>query len=77
MVLKQALRLGAGGVAAGALVAVAVVTLLRSIIHGLQPLDLPMFIGMAAVMVLVAVLASAVPARRAAAVDPMEALRAE
>jgi ABC-type antimicrobial peptide transport system permease subunit len=36
-----------------------------------------MFIGMAAGMVLVAVLASAVPARRAAAVDPMEALRAE
>lgn len=77
MVLKQALRLGAGGVIVGALVAVAVVTLLRSIIHGLQPLDLAMFGGMAAVMVLVAVLASAVPARRAASVDPMEALRAE
>ena len=77
MVLKQALRLGAGGVVVGALVAVAVVTLLRSIIHGLQPLDLPMFGGMAAIMVLVAVLASVVPARRAASVDPMEALRAE
>jgi len=36
-----------------------------------------MFGGMAAIMLLVAVLASAVPARRAASVDPMEALRAE
>jgi putative ABC transport system permease protein len=77
MVLKQALRLGTGGVVAGALVAIAVVTLLRSIIHGLQPLNLLVFGGMAAIMVLVAVLASVVPARRAASVDPMEALRAE
>jgi predicted permease len=77
LVLKQALRLGAGGVVVGALVAVAVVTLLRAIIHGLEPLDLLVFGGMAAIMVLVAVLASMVPARRAASVDPMEALRAE
>jgi ABC-type antimicrobial peptide transport system permease subunit len=77
LVLKQALRLGAGGVVMGALVAVAVVTLLRAIIHGLEPLDLLVFGGMAAIMVLVAVLASMVPARRAASVDPMEALRAE
>ena len=77
MVLKQALRLGAGGVVVGALVAVAVVTLLRSLIHALQPLNFVMFGGMAAIMLLVAVLASAVPARRAASVDPMEALRAE
>ena len=77
MVLKQALRLGTGGAAAGALVAVAVATLLRSIIHGLQPLNLPVFGSMAAIMVLVAVLASVVPARRAASVDPLEALRAE
>jgi putative ABC transport system permease protein len=77
MVLKQALRLGAGGAALGALVAVAAVMLLRSIIHGLQPLDLLVFAAMAALMLLVAVLASVVPARRAASVDPMEALRAE
>jgi predicted permease len=77
MVLKQALGLGATGVVVGALVAVGVVTMLRAIIHGLQPLDLRVFGGMAAIMVLVAVLASVVPARRAALVDPMEALRAE
>jgi ABC-type antimicrobial peptide transport system permease subunit len=77
MVLKQALRLGGGGVLAGALLALGSVAMLRAIIHGLKPLNLVVFGGMAAVMVLVAVLASAVPARRAASVDPMEALRAE
>lgn len=77
MVLKQALRLGATGVVVGALVAAAAVTMLRAIVHGLQPLNLPVFGAMAAIMVLVAVLASVVPARRAASVDPMAALRAE
>ena len=77
MVLKQALRLGTGGVLVGALVALGSVTMLRAIIHGLKPLNLLVFGGMAAIMVLVAALASAVPARRAASVDPMEALRAE
>jgi len=77
MVLKQALRLGLAGVVVGALLALAAVTLLRSIIHGLEMLDLRVFAVMAGVMVLVAVLASVVPARRAASVDPMEALRAE
>lgn len=77
LVLRQALGLGIGGVVAGTLVAVATVTLLRAIIHGLQPLDLPMFAAIAVLMVLVALLASAVPARRAASVDPMTSLRAE
>jgi predicted permease len=77
LVLKQAFRLGAGGVIAGTLLAVATVTLLRSIIHGLAPLDFPMVGLVAVLMVLVALLASALPARRAASVDPMVSLRAE
>lgn len=77
MVLKGALRLGAGGVMVGAFISVAVVTMLRSVIHGLQPLNLLAFGTMAGIIVLVALLASAVPARRAASVDPMKALRTE
>jgi ABC-type antimicrobial peptide transport system permease subunit len=77
MVLKQALRLGGAGVVVGALLALAAVTLLRAIIHGLHPLELGVFAATAVIMLLVAALASAVPARRAASVDPMEALRAE
>lgn len=77
MVLRHALGLGAGGVVAGAVIALAAVTLLRAIIHGLQPLPLPAFAAMSLIMLVVALVASAVPARRAAAVDPMMALRAE
>ena len=52
-------------------------TLLRAVIHGLRPLDPLVFGTITALMLLVALLASALPARRAAAVDPMQALRAE
>ncbi|HYN64819.1 MAG TPA: ABC transporter permease [Candidatus Limnocylindrales bacterium] len=77
MVLRQALGLGAGGVLAGGFIAAAVVTMLRAVIHGLQPLNVVVFGTIALIMVLVALLASAVPALRAASVDPMNALRAE
>jgi ABC-type antimicrobial peptide transport system permease subunit len=77
MVARQALGLGAGGVVVGTFIAVGAVALLRAVIFGLQPLNLLMFGTMAVIMVLVALLASAIPARRAASVDPMKALRAE
>lgn len=77
MVVRQALGLAASGLAAGALIAAAAVALLRAMIHGLQPLNPPMAAALAAIMVLVTLLASAVPARRAASVDPIQALRAE
>jgi predicted permease len=77
MVLKQSLRLGAAGVVAGGIIAIVAVILIRAIIHGIGGLDLVVFAGMSAVMLVVAVLASALPARRAASVDPMTALRAE
>ncbi len=77
MVVRQAVGLGAGGVVLGAALALAAVTLMRAVIHGLQPLDLPIFGAMSAAMVIVALVASALPARRAASVDPMATLRAE
>ncbi len=77
LVLRQALGLGASGVAAGAIIALAAVALIRAIIYGLQPLD-PLVLGeMSVAMVVVALLASALPARRAASVDPMIALRGD
>jgi len=77
MVARHALGLGARGVVVGALIAAVVVALLRGMIFGLQPLNLPALGTMAVIMVLVALVASAVPALRAASVDPMTALRAE
>lgn len=75
MVVRQALSLGAGGVLAGGLLAVGAVTLMRVVIHGLEPLDMTMFGAIAATMLLVALAASALPAWRAASVDPMQSLR--
>ncbi len=76
-ILRQALTLAAIGVAIGLPIALALVQLLRSIVYGIEPHDPLTMIGAALLMVAVAALAAWIPARRAAKVDPMEALRYE
>jgi predicted permease len=77
LVLGQGLRLVALGGAAGALGAVLVGRLLRAKLYGVGPLD-PVSLGASAVaLAAAALLASWLPARRAARVDPATALRAE
>jgi len=74
-VLWDAVRLAAPGLAVGALLAVGLAMLMRSMLLGVGPLD-PVSLGSAAgMLILVVLLASLVPARRAAAIDPMDALR--
>jgi predicted permease len=51
--------------------------LVESQLYGVRPLDLPTTVAAAAVIAAVALLASALPARRASTVNPTEALRAE
>ena len=77
MVLRQALVLAAVGISAGAVIAVATTTLLRNLLFGLPPVDPIAFGGSAAVIIVVALLATLAPATRAARVDPMVALRAD
>ena len=77
MVLRQSLALSGIGIAAGALVAMATTTLLRSILFGLPPIDPVAFIGSASIILLVAILSTLGPAGKAAKVDPVVALRAE
>ena len=77
MVLRETLVLVIAGVALGVPAALASTHLLRSLLFGLTPTD-PVTIGAMSVLMLgIAALAGYLPARRAARVDPMVALRHE
>jgi hypothetical protein len=77
LVLTSAARLGLIGCGIGALVAVFATRLLRSLLFDVDPLD-PIVLVLAALSIfLLALAASIIPARRAASIDPMQALRAE
>jgi ABC-type antimicrobial peptide transport system permease subunit len=77
LVLRQSARLAIIGTVVGLMLAIGVSTLLQSLLIGVRPFDVAAF-G-TATMVLAAVLltASWAPARRAARMDPMRALRSE
>lgn len=77
MVLREASWLSLGGIAVGLGVALLLMRLVKSMLYGLQPADPLSLAGGAALLVAVAVAASWLPARRAAGVQPMEALRHE
>lgn len=76
-IMREALILTGIGVALGLPIALALAHLARSAFFGIAPHDPSTPIGTVVVMVTVAVLAAWIPARRAAKVDPMEALRYE
>jgi len=57
--------------------AAALTRVLRGMLFGVEPLDAMTFVGVAALVLLFALLASLVPARRSARVDPIVALRDE
>jgi ABC-type antimicrobial peptide transport system permease subunit len=77
LVLGQALRLAATGIAAGAAIAMAASSLLSSLLYGVHPWDPVTLVVVAALLAAVALMAAAVPAWRATRVDPVSALRAE
>ncbi len=77
MVIKDGLRLAVVGVVVGSAVAVSAAGLLRHLLVGVSPRDPAAFVGAAVLLSIVAGLAAFIPARRAAAVDPMVAIRTE
>ncbi len=77
LVLKQSVLLVGAGVGLGLGVAYALSRYLQSLLFGVQPHDWRTYAGSAALLSLVALLASMIPARRGAVVDPVITLRYE
>ncbi len=77
LILRGGLGLALPGLVVGALAALAVGRAMRFMLLGLSPVDPVALAGVAVALLGIVLLASLVPARRAAAVEPSEALRGE
>jgi predicted permease len=77
MVLGQGLGLAVAGAAVGLVCALVVSHLMAGLLYGVRPSDPLTFLGVAILVIGVALLASYIPARRAIGVDPLVALRYE
>ena len=77
LVLGDGLRLTTIGVVIGALVGAAAARAMSRLLFGIKTFDLAAFAIAVAILMVVALIASYVPARRASRVDPMVALRNE
>lgn len=75
--MRHGLTPALAGVAVGAIGALFATQLDASMLYGIAPRDPLTFVGVVALLVLVAVGASWLPAQRATRVDPMVALRAD
>ncbi|MBO0720870.1 MAG: ABC transporter permease, partial [Blastocatellia bacterium] len=77
LVLRQSLRLVAVGIIIGCAGAAALTRFLQGLLFGVEPFDTVTLLSVVVLFLFVAIVASYVPARRAASVDPMIALRCE
>ena len=76
-VLGQGAKLAAIGVCIGLIAAALLGRLITSLLYGVKPLDVATLAGVSILLAAVALLASYIPARRAANADPMDSLRYE
>ena len=77
LVLEEAGRVIVVGIVAGVVCSMAATKLMRGLLFGVQTWDVAILASVSAVLTVSALMASYVPARRAASVNPVEALRAE
>ena len=77
MITSQGMRLSAVGIVIGLLLSLALARLLSAVLIGVSAYDVATFVVVPALLVLVALVACLVPARRATKVDPLVALRYE
>ncbi|HKW49248.1 MAG TPA: ABC transporter permease [Gemmatimonadaceae bacterium] len=77
LVVRQGMALASLGIVLGVVGAFGVTRVVKSLLIGVSPTDPISFLGVGLFLCLVALLASAIPARRATVVDPIVALRVE
>ncbi len=77
LVLRHGVTVAASGIGIGLVASIAVTRAIRSLLVGVTPTDPTTFVGVSLLLAAVALVASYVPARRAARVDPLMALRSE
>jgi ABC-type antimicrobial peptide transport system permease subunit len=75
--LRDGARLTLIGVALGTIAAMVLTRLMTSVLFEVKPTDPMTFVGVAVLLCFIALIACYIPARRAASVEPMQALRAE
>jgi putative ABC transport system permease protein len=77
LVLSRGILLALAGIAIGVVAALGLTRYLATLLFEVRPIDLPTFLIVGAALILVALIACVIPARRAAKVDPLVALRYE
>jgi len=77
LVVGRSVMIAIGGIIGGTIVILAGARLLRSMVYGISAFNPSVYCSAAALLLIVAVLAAYLPARRAASVDPMSALRGD
>jgi putative ABC transport system permease protein len=77
MILRRASLLTAIGLGSGLLMAFGLAQLVANLLRGVSPHDPVIFIGVTATIAAIAIASSWIPARHAAKIDPMQALRGE
>ena len=77
MILRESTWLAGAGIVGGVVAALGLTRLVKSMLYGIEPHDPMTMIGGVLILLIVALAASWIPARRAARVQPMEALRHE
>ena len=76
-IMRQGVRMALMGVAIGSIAALGLTRLMSNLLYGVSPADPLTFFGVAALLVVMALAACFIPARRAMRVDPIVALRNE
>ena len=77
LVVRQGMALAFSGVTIGLMGAFLLTRLIRSLLFGVQATDPLTFVGISVLLALIALLASYIPAQRAARIDPMVSLRCD